>query len=343
MPKMTVLMPVYNAERFLREAIDSILVQNFTDFEFLIIDDCSTDSSAAIIQSYTDPRIRYFRNEQNKGISPTLNKGIELATCDWIARMDADDICYPDRLQKQYDFIQQQPDGALYSCKVKVVTEDGVFIRIDQFEPPFYYYNLTFICWIYHPSIIFSKKAVQSVGGYAVPYAEDFELFWQLTRHYKHYNLPKVLMDYRVTTQSLHQVLKKQEYARAQQAQILRNIRYYVGDNYTLPETYIECLQHNFEPLLQQGRVSDIVDCIRQLDFITERILQKDNINRHVDDIKEAAYHKRKFIIDFYFRHLPRTKAALLLIKLGQTKTLLKLMARRLYKQLKPAPAAAVF
>ena len=103
-PRVTVLMPVHNAGQFLNEAIDSILNQSFKHFEFLIIDDGSTDNSAAIIESYRDPRIRLLRNDRNMGITPTLNKGISLASCELIARMDADDISHPSRLQKQYGF-----------------------------------------------------------------------------------------------------------------------------------------------------------------------------------------------------------------------------------------------
>src|SRR5690242_19294735 len=95
-PLVTVLMPVYNAEKYLAEAIDSILQQTLTNFEFIIIDDGSSDRSISIIQSYNDPRIRFIRNEQNMGISKTLNRGIEMAAAELIARMDADDISYPE-------------------------------------------------------------------------------------------------------------------------------------------------------------------------------------------------------------------------------------------------------
>ncbi|MBA3284207.1 MAG: glycosyltransferase family 2 protein, partial [Nitrosopumilus sp.] len=103
MPKVTVLMPVYNASAYLHDAIQSILNQTFQDFEFLIIDDGSSDNSEIIIKGYKDKRIRFIKNEQNIGISATLNKGIELASCELIARMDADDVSYPKRLEKQYN------------------------------------------------------------------------------------------------------------------------------------------------------------------------------------------------------------------------------------------------
>jgi glycosyltransferase involved in cell wall biosynthesis len=322
MPAISVLMPVYNAERFLAVAIESILQQTFTDFEFLIIDDCSTDKSAEIIHSYPDPRIRYYRNDTNLGISATLNKGIELASAPLVARMDADDISYPERLQTQYDFIRENPDGALYSCWVKVVNQDGRFIRQDVFRSRYYYYNLTFICWIYHPSIIFRKKEIQEIGMYTVPYAEDFELFWQISRRFKIYNVSAVLMDYRVTDQSLHQVLRKKEYEEAQYEQLLRNFRYYAGDAYTLPRDFIDCLQHNFQPLLQQQNVKKITRCIRELETLSNAIIEKENINRDITAITEAAFYKRRFIIDFYSRELPVWKAAQLLIKLGEYKGL---------------------
>ena len=114
-PLVTVLMPVYNGEKYLREAMDSILKQTLTNFEFLIIDDGSKDSSVKIINSYNDPRIKLVKNEINLGISKTLNRGIELASAELIARMDADDISYPSRLQKQYDYFTNNPECALLS------------------------------------------------------------------------------------------------------------------------------------------------------------------------------------------------------------------------------------
>jgi glycosyltransferase involved in cell wall biosynthesis len=318
MATLTVLMPVYNSERFLAAAIDSILNQTFTDFEFLIIDDCSTDNSVNIIKSYNDSRIRFYQNEINLGISTTLNKGIKSATTELIARMDSDDISYPERLQKQYDFIQANPDGALYSCWVRVIGQDNQFIRQDNFKSEYYYYHLTFICSMYHPTVIFKKKAVQDMGMYSVPYAEDFELFWQLSRKYKIYNVPEVLLDYRITDQSLHQVLKKKEYEEAQKKQLLRNFRYYAGGEYIIPESHIDCLQHNFHPLLAEQSVAKVIACIRELEVLTQHILDKENVNRDPDAIKAAAFLKRRFTVTFFAENLSPPKGMLLLIRLGE-------------------------
>ena len=103
-------MPAYNAEKYINEAIDSILAQTFTDFEFIIIDDGSTDSTCAIVESYSDSRIRFFKNEHNLGVAATLNRGLDLARGEYIARMDADDISLPTRFEKQAAYMDSHPD-----------------------------------------------------------------------------------------------------------------------------------------------------------------------------------------------------------------------------------------
>ena len=321
---LTVLMPVYNAERFLKEAIDSILAQTFTNFELLIIDDASTDNSANIISTYTDPRVRYVRNETNLGISATLNRGIQLSTTEYIARMDADDISHAERLQKQFEFCRQHPDCALLSCWTRMITEDKKEIRTEKFNSRYYYYNLTFECWIYHPTILFRKSAVMDVGMYTVPYAEDYELFWQLLRKYRICNLPEVLLDYRITSSSLHQVTKKQEYAEAQAQQVARNIAFYAGDLHLSPAQF-ECLRHHFQPMA----VSGIIDCLRKLETITQGIISTGNINNDPAAIKEAAFFKRNFILTHYARTLPRLQAMALLMRTNSWRLLFYLLRKK--------------
>jgi glycosyltransferase involved in cell wall biosynthesis len=123
-PLVSVILPVYNAERFLREAIESILNQTFTDFELLLINDGSTDSSEQILKSYTDPRIVYIRNEHNSGLIFTLNKGLELAKGKYIARMDSDDISFIERLQKQVAFLETS-DVAVVASTVDMIDAQG--------------------------------------------------------------------------------------------------------------------------------------------------------------------------------------------------------------------------
>ncbi|MFD2247978.1 glycosyltransferase family 2 protein [Pontibacter ruber] len=324
MPGLTVLMPVYNAERFLREAIDSILQQTYKDFDFLLIDDGSTDSSVTIIQSYQDPRIRFYQNEKNLGISATLNKGIELAETDYIARMDADDVSYPDRLEKQLHYLQTNPDCAMVSSFARIIDEGGQFVRQDRMKSEHFYYNLTFICWIYHPTVMYRKDSVKEVGMYTATYSEDFELFWQLSRRYRIHTLPATLLDYRETSQSLHQVLKKEEYEQAQQAQVLRNLRYYAGNSYTIPISFIECYRHNFQPLLAEKKLNRIVACVKELDYITQSILNTANPNLERAPVKLASYYKRRYIISYLTNQLPLLQKLMLLYQLETFESLIK-------------------
>ncbi len=124
MPKISVILPVYNAEKYLREAIDSILTQTFTDFELLLINDGSTDGSEAIILFYTDSRVVYVKNDVNRGLIFSLNKGIDIAKGEYIARMDADDISMPMRLEKQLSYLENNAVDML-ATTIKVIDKDG--------------------------------------------------------------------------------------------------------------------------------------------------------------------------------------------------------------------------
>ena len=124
MPKVSVILPVYNAEKFLKEAIDSILNQTFTDFELLLINDGSTDRSKEIIGSFSDKRINYVENDINKGLIYSLNRAIDLAEGKYIARMDADDVALPERLEKQIDYLESS-DADIVATRVKLIDEKG--------------------------------------------------------------------------------------------------------------------------------------------------------------------------------------------------------------------------
>ncbi|QHT65785.1 glycosyltransferase [Rhodocytophaga rosea] len=331
-PLLTVLMPVYNAERFLYEAIESVLNQTFRNFEFLIIDDGSTDESETIVCSFSDPRIRFYRNDGNRGITETLNRGIELAKAEYIARMDADDICYAERLEKQYAFINSHPDGALFSCWAKEVTEDRQPIGTSHFPPNHYYYNLTFSCWIYHPTMVYRRDAVKSIGNYTIPYSEDYELAWQLSRKYKMYHLPEVLLEYRVNTQSLWQVTKKQEYRETFFKQVRRNILYYMDDSsISLEEWHLVCLS-NYDSAVADVSMDKLLSCITLLDAVSERILIKENPNRDTESIKAAARNKREDMILLFSSKLNYYERLKLITSIRGCNVLYKLILRWLVK-----------
>ena len=115
---LTVVLPVYNAQEFVRPSVESILDQTYTDFDFIIIDNCSTDASFDILREYVekDDRVCLHRNDRNMGFVYSLNKGNQLATTEYVARMDADDVCTPDRLEKQIRFLLENPEIDVVTC-----------------------------------------------------------------------------------------------------------------------------------------------------------------------------------------------------------------------------------
>lgn len=124
-PAISILLPAYNCSRYIGQTIDSLLNQTFTNFELLIINDGSSDNTEQVIQSYSDPRINYLKNDSNKGLVYTLNRGIQEAKGNYIARMDADDIALPTRLQLQKQWLDEHPNTAAVSCTITFIDDKG--------------------------------------------------------------------------------------------------------------------------------------------------------------------------------------------------------------------------
>jgi len=198
-PKTTVLMPVYNSEKFLREAVESILNQTFSDFEFLVINDGSTDKSVEIIESYNDSRIRLVHNEQNLGLIATLNKGLNLANGEYIARMDGDDISLVHRLEKQVEFLDCNPDIAICGTLIKTFgnVNSSVF-RYPQ-DSDLIKSTLLFKCALAHPAVMIRKSAIDGLYfNYSYKHAEDYELWTRASKFLKFYNIQDVHLLYRM-------------------------------------------------------------------------------------------------------------------------------------------------
>lgn len=196
-------MPVYNAENFLGEAIDSILSQRFTDFEFLIINDGSTDNSEAIILGYTDLRIRYIKNEINQGIVYSRNKGLKLAQGEYIASMDADDTCMPERLEKQVAYMDANKNIAI--CGTSFIFSDGKKRRVQSESKILITILSMGNC--YGASTVMIRKDVLSRHslGYnpKYSYGEDYELWLKIARHADLGGIPEILVRYRVHPTSI--------------------------------------------------------------------------------------------------------------------------------------------
>lgn len=185
-PKLSVLMPVYNAEPFLQQAIESILNQTFTDFEFLIIDDCSTDTSLQIINSYNDKRIRVINHKTNQGLIATLNEGIGLAKAPLIARMDADDISRPMRFEKQLSYLNTHAETVALGTEATVISADNrILYEQVVLKDDFALKRLLAVaCPLVHGSVIFNRSAVLKAGGYRKEayLVEDYDLWHRLSK-----------------------------------------------------------------------------------------------------------------------------------------------------------------
>lgn len=208
-PRVTVLMTVYNGLPFLPEAIESVLRQTFADFELLLIDDASTDASLACIRSYPDARIRLVCNEQNRGQAHALNQGLWLARGAYIARLDQDDVCLPNRLQRQVVFLEQRPEVAAVGTWQYWIGPEGrkrglepgvVGLRTGDFGT-FLGTLLTYATPVAHPTVMYRREAVSAVNGYDETFApcEDYELWCRLAlRRHQLAVLPQPLVMVRI-------------------------------------------------------------------------------------------------------------------------------------------------
>jgi len=199
MSRITILMPVYNGERFLKETIDSVLAQSYSDFIFLIINDGSTDRTAEIICSYSDKRIIYQENEKNIGLVATLNNGIEIVDTEFLARMDADDLWHPTKLERQIQLLDSRPDVGLCGTSIR---------KFGAFEGDFIFpidneglkVGFLFYCCMSHPSVVFRMSFLKESGlRYKTDYfpAEDYKMWTDCLEKTQIYNIPEVLVYYR--------------------------------------------------------------------------------------------------------------------------------------------------
>ena len=208
---VSVLLPVYNCPRYVGAAIESILAQSFGDFEFLIIDDGSTDETPHVLDQYSDARIRRIRHE-NKGLAGTLNVGIGLARGEYITRQDQDDISLPARLAEQVAYMERNPACALLGTWAQIMEGDRLTERYHRHpaHPSELRYQLLCNNPFVHSSVMLRKNALEAVGGYSTDRKrqppEDYELWSRLSRHSEVANLPEVLVYYREVEGSMSRV-----------------------------------------------------------------------------------------------------------------------------------------
>ncbi len=197
---ISVILPVYNGEKTIAQAVESILNQSFRDFELIIINDGSTDDTPKILSRFTDPRIRVLHQE-NRGLVASLNRGILESRGKYIARMDADDISLPDRFRKQWDFLEQHPTVAVVGGSTQVVYRDGTTsVRHYPRDTAAIKKNIARICPMPHPLVMIRREVFDRVGLYdstkvGANLLEDHDLWVRvLAAGYDMANLPDVMM-----------------------------------------------------------------------------------------------------------------------------------------------------
>ena len=205
-PRVTVLMSVYNGERYLAESIDSLLAQTYGDFELLVINDASTDRSRNLLASYSDPRIRIIDNGSNLGLTASLNIGLAAARGELVARQDADDSSHPRRLEKQVGFLDSHPHIAVLGTGVRFVDERGRPIRARSSMWPrcetlqAIRWQLMFESPFTHSSVMFRRAVIWGeFKGYDESFrtSQDYELWSRVARIHAMTNLPEPLVDFR--------------------------------------------------------------------------------------------------------------------------------------------------
>jgi glycosyltransferase involved in cell wall biosynthesis len=214
-PLVTVLMGVYNTATHLREAIDSILNQTLTDFEFLIYNDGSTDNTADIVRSYTDPRIVFFDNPVNRSVSPNMNEGIDRARGRYIIRMDGDDIAHPERIAKQVAYMEAHPEVGLCGSAVRYIGASEAIVPVPMDND-----TIRYTMWLqnsfYQPSVIIRTKVLLDHNlRYDVAYecAEDYKLWADMCWVTQVHNLSDILLDYRIHP---HQISRRRSLGQQQ-------------------------------------------------------------------------------------------------------------------------------
>jgi glycosyltransferase involved in cell wall biosynthesis len=200
-PKVTVILSVFNGSSHFRESVESILSQTLDDIELILIDDGSTDDTPGVIAGLKDQRINAVRHEKSVGLTRSLNEGLQLARGKYIARQDSDDISLPDRLKRQYSFLEEHPELILTGCGAEIIYDNGrkasSFVPVT--DPDKLVKGFSQKCQIFHPSIMFRNSRGISYRDKFV-YSQDYDLYLRLlTQGEKIANMPDILIKYRLS------------------------------------------------------------------------------------------------------------------------------------------------
>ena len=227
MPKVSVLMGIYNCADTLEEAVDSIINQTFTDWELIMCDDCSTDNTLEVAQKIAekDSRIKVIKNEKNLTLAPTLNRCIEVASGKYVARMDGDDICDPTRFEKEIEILEEHNEYAIVSCQMNLFDNKGIYRVIEYKEKP---QKQDFITGsqFCHAGCMIRTESIKAVGGYSESMnykrVEDYDLWVRMYKAgYIGYNIQEPLYSMRDDRNALS---RRTFESRKNEARVVKNV-----------------------------------------------------------------------------------------------------------------------
>ncbi|MBE0427546.1 MAG: glycosyltransferase family 2 protein [Nitrospirae bacterium] len=208
-PTVSIIMSVYNGAKYVRKAVNSVLNQTFTDFEFIIVNDASTDDTGEILKQYGDNRITIINNSENIGLTKSLNKGIQISKGKYIARMDADDIAMPERIEKQVQFMEKNENIAILGTDYYPIDELGRRTHAklkrphttEEIKKSIFLFN-PFI----HSTLMIRRWVFEEMGGYDERFelAQDYELSLRILSKHEGYNLPEELLAFRIDKEKLN-------------------------------------------------------------------------------------------------------------------------------------------
>jgi glycosyltransferase involved in cell wall biosynthesis len=265
-PQVSVILPVFNCEKYIFKSVTSILNQTFKNLECIIIDDCSTDNTIAVIETIDDDRIRLIRKKHNTGYVESLNMGIREAKGKYIARMDADDISLPERLAKQVDFLDHHQHTAVVATKIKLIDENDVITgnwKNDQLTHTSadiisYLPKGNCLC---HPSMMIQRSVLEEYTYDTNQYgSEDWDLWLRLIANgYVIEKLPEVLLHYRITTDSVSATIDRsigvlQKANRVRKKYLIKRLRQGRFNRFDLRVTYY--LLHTNLRIIKQNLTS---------------------------------------------------------------------------------------
>lgn len=270
-PLVTVIIPVYNAEKYLRQAIESIVEQTYQHLEIVLINDGSVDSSESIIEQFSDSRIIYVKNDENCGLIQTLNKGFSFAKGKYIARMDADDISEPMRIQKQVEFLESNPQVGLVGTSFRIFGDKEELVKYpcENQDIRLAFMNYNPFC---HPSVMIRNEVITTYGlqfKKAYLHAEEYKLWTEISLYTECANLSECLLNYRSHATQVSQVhlnqqienslLIQQEYLNASGFVVTEDIQQFLKRNYHKVEListdfFLQIIRGMEELLIQNER-----------------------------------------------------------------------------------------